>query len=172
LTKLFIAPGRQEDEVKSVQNIILKLFWQEWNEFNTRTELFDANKYIWGSDDIATNRSHFWHKINSYNDTKWLGKLACVVCSKTGGIGNAERSWSSVKTLVSGKRAHLSPETTSKQATIYGAACAERAAIAAFKKPDKDAVFTMWEDVDMDDLGLNKFGFEKKQVERPEPAQK
>ena len=104
-------------------------FWEEWNAFNTRTgDVFDGKKYIWKSKDITTNKSWQWHKINSLCETKVLGKFACRVVSKIIGIGNAERCWGDVKHLKDGKRSHMSSKSISMQATIYGSACAEKAA--------------------------------------------
>jgi hypothetical protein len=82
------------------------------------------------------------------------------VTSKINGIGNAERNWGKVKYLKSGQRAHLSSEMISKQATIYGAASAERAA----KSSHDDAKGTQWEDSDMDSLGLSKFGVDEESL--------
>lgn len=57
----------------------------------------------------------------------WLGKLACRVTSKVGGMGSAERSWGDVKKLKSGQRSHLGAISTNKQATLYGSYCMEAA---------------------------------------------
>ena len=116
---------------------------------------------MWRSADITNNRSHFWHQKYTYVETVWLGKLACRVTSKINGIGNAERNWGNVKFLKSGQRSHLSSEMTSRQATIYGAACARRAA----RKQHPDAPFTMWDDGDLDSLGLNKFGIDERSLQ-------
>jgi hypothetical protein len=59
--------------------------------------------------------------------------------------------------LKDGKRSHLSAEATSRQATVYGSACAEKAEIAR-KSGNKDDEFTMWDDNDMEALGLDAFG--------------
>jgi hypothetical protein len=85
-----------------------------------------------------------------------LGRFASRVTSKIVGIGNAERCRGDVKTLKDGKRSHLTAEATSRQATIYGSTCAEKAQREARYKQNED--FTMWDDKDMDALGLNKFG--------------
>jgi hypothetical protein len=85
-----------------------------------------------------------------------LGRFACRVTSKIAGIGNAERNWGDVKHLKTGSRSHLSSDMISKAATIYGAACAEKAS----KSFHKEEIFTMWDDIDMDNLGLDKFGLD------------
>jgi hypothetical protein len=158
LEKLYVAPKNEPREVKIIfRNKLLNTFWTEWNDFNSRTGIFEASKFFWMSDDIDKNLSHLWHKKNSLVETDWLGKFACRVCSKIAGIGNAERNWGDVKHLKTGQRSHLSSDMISKCATIYGAACAEK----ANRKTHGDDVFTMWEDVDMDHLGLDKFGLTK-----------
>jgi hypothetical protein len=136
---------------------VLNQYWVEWNEFNTRTGKLAASKFFWTSSDIDTNKTWQWHKTNTYFETCFLGKFACRVTSKIAGIGNAERCWGDVKTLKDGKRAHLSSEATSKQATIYGTACAERAEREMQRKRG-DQEFIMWDDVDMDGLGVDKYG--------------
>ena len=137
------------------------IFWTEWHQFQSRSGYFDGGKRMWKSSDITNNRSHFWHQKYTLVETTWLGKLACRVTSKINGIGNAERNWGNVKFLKSGQRSHLSSEMTSKQATIYGAACARRAE----RKQQPNAPFTMWDDGDLDSLGLNKFGVDEKSLQ-------
>jgi hypothetical protein len=105
---------------------------------------------------VTTNQSHFWHKKFSYNETKWLGRFACRCCCKLLGMGNAERCWGVVKQLKDGQRSHLSAAAASKQATIFGAACAERAA--AKPPPAHTSKVTHWEEADMNSLGLTRFG--------------
>jgi hypothetical protein len=57
-----------------------------------------------------------------------------------------------VKQLKSGQRAHMSSDKVSMQATIYGSSQAERS-----RKMANDT-FAMWEDVDMDSMGLDRWG--------------
>jgi hypothetical protein len=94
------------------------------------------------------------------------------VTSKILGIGNAERSWGDVKYLKSGQRSHLSSVQINKQATIYGVACTEKAK----RKAAPDEVFAMWDDTDMDHLGLDKFALatslQVKDEALEEPVQK
>jgi hypothetical protein len=58
--------------------------------------------------------------------------------------------------LKDGQRSHLSAAAASKQATIFGAACAERAA--AKPPPAHTSKVTHWEEADMNSLGLTRFG--------------
>ena len=156
---------RMDDPVKYKQlcSKVLNTYWNEWDGFNTRSGVFDEELPCWSSSDIDNNQTAKWHKCNSFYETEYLGKFACRVTSKIVGIGNAERCWGDVKTLKDGKRAHLSSEATSKQATVYGSACAERAEAERLRK-SKDVEFRMWEDADMDCLGLDKFGMEYDEI--------
>jgi hypothetical protein len=104
---------------------ILGTFWLEFNDFQFRAGVF-ARSYIW-SMKSAENDPHVWHKLNSFPHTEVFGKVACRVCSKALGCGGAERSWAYVKHLKNGKRSHLSAEKSERQATVYGAACMEKA---------------------------------------------
>jgi hypothetical protein len=154
LVKLFVPENLSSEQKQKLKNIMLNTFWDEFDAFSSRSGVYDSEKFIWCSEDIDKNRSHLWHKKYSLTETQWLGKLACRVCSKIAGIGNAERNWGDVKHLKTGQRSHLSSEMISKCATIYGAACAQK----ANRKVHRDDVFTMWDDVDMEHLGLDKFG--------------
>jgi Protein of unknown function (DUF 659) len=155
--KLLVAPDDDAQRYDQSCGSVLNQYWSEWDEFNTRTGKFAATKHFWKSGDIDTNKTWQWHKNNSFYETQFFGKFACRVTSKIAGIGNAERCWGDVKTLKDGKRSHLSSGATSKQATIYGSACAERAEREMLRKRH-DQEFTMWDDIDMDALGLQRFG--------------
>jgi hypothetical protein len=81
-----------------------------------------------------------------------LGRVACRVTSKILGIGSAERAWGAVKHLKTGKRAHLGSEATKMQATIFGAACIEKARALKVKK---EKSLELWTDDDVEfQLGL------------------
>jgi hypothetical protein len=160
LVKLVVLPNNtheiDSDDYKRFEASVVTKYWVEWEEFNTRSFRFMSDKACWLSSDIDENRTAQWHKTNSWYETSYLGRFACRVTSKIVGIGNAERCWGDVKTLKDGKRSHLTAEATSRQATIYGTACAEKAQRKMQYKSGED--FTMWDDKDMDALGLDKFG--------------
>ena len=48
-----------------------------------------------------------------------LGFVGCHVTSKLCGIGPAERSWGRVKNIKTGKRSHMSGESTEKRSILY-----------------------------------------------------
>lgn len=108
-------------------NMALNTFWTEYGQFDSRTgPVYEHRSYIWASLDMLRH-SHVWHKTHTLPYTQVLGRLACRVCSKILGIGQAERSWGDVKHLKTNQRSHLSSEAVKMQATIYGASCAQKA---------------------------------------------
>ena len=91
-----------------------------------------------------------WHKLYSIPFTKVFGKVACRVCSKPLGCGQAERNWGALKHLKTGKRSHLSAEKAERQATVYGAASIEKSrAVAAEEERNGWLVESRWTDADI-----------------------
>jgi len=88
------------------------------------------------------------------------GKVACRVCSKPLGCGQAERNWGALKHLKTGKRSHLSAEKAERQATVYGAACIEKSrAIQAAEERGGFILETRWTDADIAvQMGLESWG--------------
>jgi hypothetical protein len=105
--------------------IIIQTFWREFDDFQTKRGSY-SRSYIWQANEIKEGNCHLWHKLYSFKFTKVLGRVACRVCSKPLGCGQAERNWGALKHLKTGKRSHLSSEKAEKQATIYGSACIEK----------------------------------------------
>jgi hypothetical protein len=88
-------------------------------------------------------------------DSQVLGKVACRILSALLGIGIAERAWGAVKHLKTGSRSHLGAEATRMQATIFGAACIEKARVL---KAQKELSMELWNDNDVEfQLGLENF---------------
>jgi len=149
---------------------LLDKFWTEYEDFQSKSGKFGGRDYIWNSSDLRNGDSHLWHKKYSMPYTQYFGRFACRVCSKILGIGSAERNWGEVKHLKTEKRSHLSSDRTKKQATIFGADCAERARIAMGSKKsqeDNDGEFFVWDDTDFDaELGFDSESFlaEKKNL--------
>jgi hypothetical protein len=71
------------------------------------------------SQDVVKGHSYLWHEKYSLRSTKVLGFVACRVTSKLCGIGAAERCWGGVKQIKTGKRSHLSSESTEKRSIIF-----------------------------------------------------
>jgi hypothetical protein len=142
---------------------LLNKYWNEWDSFNSRSGPFQSDKPCWSSGNIDNNATAKWHKTNSWYKTEYLGKFACRVTSKIVGIGNAERCWGDLKTLKTGKRSHLSSAATSKAATVYGTACADKAEKESQYR-NRDEGFTMWDDKDIEALGLGTFGITTEEI--------
>jgi len=122
-----------QDEVhqanSSAQSKMLDTFWSEYKDFQSKSGKFGGCEYIWNSLDLRNGDLHLWHKKYCVLYTSYFGKFACCVCSKIHGIGSVEHNWGDVKHLKTEKRSHLSADWTKKQATIFGADCAEHAYI-------------------------------------------
>jgi hypothetical protein len=99
------------------------------HHFHSKCGPYANRKHIWVSQDLTDGNSHLSHKNNSLRYTAILGKLACLVCSKSLGIGSTERSWGDVKHLKTDKRSKLSDVSTKIQSTIFGASCVEQSRI-------------------------------------------
>ena len=154
IVKLLMPLNLTDEEATAWKAHKINKFWDEYEDFSNKTGTVfgPAHAHIWASNDIKENRSHMWHKKYSLKDTEVLGPLACRGCSKLTGMGNAERNWAAVKHLKDGKRSHLSPAMVTMQATVYGAACAERVALE--NKFREHQCVTSWEDKDLERLGL------------------
>jgi len=158
--KLYLQSGTFDGDDEKRDNVV-NVFWREFENFQAQTGIFGGGRsYIWtSSTDLAEGNSHLWHKMYSYRYTICLGQFACRVTSKVLGIGAAERNWGEVKHLKTDKRSHLGGDRTKKQATIFGADCAERAKIqrAAIQKGNQtDDQFMFWDEEDFDQaLGID-----------------
>ena len=130
---------------------MLNVYREEFRWFTSRLQCYD-DESIWSEKHNANleyGRSHFWHQQHSLDCTKYLGKLACKVCSKIVGIGSAERNWKSVTHLKTGKRANLSAEKVKMAGTVYGTAKIQEARALEIGNPESNAV--LWEDADLND---------------------
>ena len=56
----------------------------------------------------------------SLQETKVLGKLACLVLSKILGIRTAKQNWKQVKYIKLGQRSSTGTEKVKKQTALYG----------------------------------------------------
>jgi hypothetical protein len=95
-------------------------FFDEHQKFVNQTGIL-YNDIMW----YAAGKSDFvvacrWHHTWTLPRTKVLGKLACLVLSKSLGIGTAERNWKQVKKIKYGDRANLGNKVTAKITNVYG----------------------------------------------------
>jgi hypothetical protein len=154
ISKMFYPIG--DDELGRT----IQTFWREFDDFQTKRGPSYSRAFIWNSDEIKQGNCHLWHKLYSIPFTKVFGKVACRVCSKPLGCGQAERNWGALKHLKTGKRSHLSAEKAERQATVYGAACIEKSrAIQAAEERGGFILETRWTDADIAvQMGLESWG--------------
>jgi hypothetical protein len=132
----------------------IETFWREFNEFQTKQGPGYSRHYIWNVSEIKEGKCHLWHKLYSLKFTEVFGKVACRVCSKPLGCGQAERNWGALKHVKSGKRSHMSSDKAERLATVFGAACIDR--MRAMEASEE--VEFHWTDADFEvDLGLENW---------------
>jgi hypothetical protein len=137
---------------------VIQTFWREFDDFQTKRGPSYSRAYIWQANEIKEGNCHLWHKLYSLKFTTVFGKVACRVCSKPLGCGQAERNWGALKHLKTGKRSHLSGEKAEKQATIYGAACIDKMRALSAHEEKNGIVSSRWTDADMAfDMGLENW---------------
>ncbi len=108
---------------------IIDIFWDEFDAFQNVTGTFGKRPGQFTTLDALQGRSYLWHKKYSLPHTKVLGFVACRTTSKLTGIGAAERAWGDTKYIKSGKRSHLSGESTEKRSILYTSARIDEARI-------------------------------------------
>lgn len=152
ITKLFV-PRHLVDDARDVkQSELIDTFHAEYDSFTTKSGENYTKRHIWVTAAKSDNVAHQWH-LRYSGHTVVLGRLACHVCSKIGGIGNAERSWKAVKKVKKG-RYTLGNEKAKKQATISSNYMAQRN---DWKRKVSQTAGTLWEESDFLTLKLNKF---------------
>lgn len=148
-------PMREEE-----LGIIIATFWREFDDFQTKRGPSYSRAWVWESNEVKEGNCHIWHKLYSVPFTKVFGKVACRVCSKPLGCGQAERNWGALKHLKSNKRAHISASKAQKQATVYGGACIERSRAAHAAEESTGVLLeSRWTDADIVlQVGLETWG--------------
>jgi hypothetical protein len=139
---------------------VIQTFWSEFDDFQTKRGPSFSRPFIWESNEIKKGACHVWHKLYSAPFTKVFGIVACRVCSKPLGCGQAERNWGALKHLKTGKRSHLSADKAQKQATVYGASCIDkRRSVEAAEESGGFCLANRWTDADLAiDMGLESWG--------------
>ena len=108
---------------------IIDTFWNEFKSFQQCTHPF-AEPSRWATVDVTQGNSFLWHEKYSLPYTIVLGFVGCHVTSKLCGIGPAERSWGRVKNIKTGKRSHMSGESTEKREEEYFVCLSKDTAVA------------------------------------------
>jgi len=119
ITKLLLDPACVGNERTIQRARLIDTFMEEYGDFTNRRSVFGRdNIWIMAADDHC--KAYRWHYKCSYQQTKVLGKLACLVLSKILGTGTAERNWKQVKAVKSGQRVNTTIDKTRKQVLVYG----------------------------------------------------
>ena len=124
--------GKSEDE-------IVELFFEEFAAFQKQQPPFHL-AYRWNSSYAQKGKSWLWHEQYSLPYTFVLGFVGCRTTSKGGGIGACERNWGDVKCVKTGKRSHMSGESTEKRAILYSSALVNTARVRRKELERIDAV--------------------------------
>lgn len=125
--KLHKAPcPNKHPDLPDTEDAIVELFFTEFKSFRKKQAPFDK-EYRWNSAMTLKGESYRWHEEYSLPYTIVLGFVAARVCSKLLGIGPCERSWGDVKNIKTGKRAHISGDSTEKRAIVYSTALMDTA---------------------------------------------
>jgi hypothetical protein len=101
-------------------------FWVEHRDFTLKLNKF-ADPDLWiiaANPMVAANK---WWSTYGLTRSEVLGCVACVVTSKTLGIGSAERHWKIIKAAKREQQARNTTEKCKKSALVYGAAMQQRA---------------------------------------------
>jgi len=118
ITKLLVDPSLVGHAWTIQRAELIDTFMEEYVDFTNRRGVFARdNILIMAADDNC--KAYRWHFKYSCQQTKVLGKLACLVLSKILGIVTAEQNWKQVKAVKSGQRVNTSIDKTRKQVLIY-----------------------------------------------------
>ncbi len=118
IKKLIVNPMLVGDEKSLHLSKYIGTFWNEYDDFVNMRGCF-SHKYMWDTAWGDNVKAYRWHQRYSLQETKVLGKLACLVLSKILGIGTAEQNWKQVKYIKSGLRRHTDTDKVKKQAALW-----------------------------------------------------
>lgn len=153
IVKLLLKKGLVDGAKDAEEARMIHLFWKEYGNFKSHTGAY-SRKHMWITAAANTTIAYEWHRDYSLSYTKVLGPLACLVCSKIGGIGSAERNWKAVKRVKS-HRYTLGNEKSKKQSTIASTYSAQKN---EKRRVNDNKAGKLWEEKDFVTLGLDKFG--------------
>lgn len=122
ITKLHIAPNPNFKVSNEENDMIIDIFWKEFDQFQNKTGCFGQRPGRFLLPDALNGNSYLWHELYSLPYTRVLGFVACRVTSKRLGIGSAERSWADVKQIKDGKRSNLGGSSLEKRAILFTSA--------------------------------------------------
>ena len=148
---------------------IIDTYWNEFKSFQQQSYPF-AEPSRWATADVTQGNSFLWHEKYSLPYTVVLGFVACRTTAKLCGIGAAERSWGGVKQIKTGKRSHMSGESTEKRSILYVSAkiAQSRVQCDRLEKLDATGNNAMFGDDDINfDMQLEQFGVDMGALKEP-----
>jgi hypothetical protein len=153
IKKLILNPMLVGEEKSLHLSKAIKTFWNEYDNFVNMRSCF-SHQYMWDAARGDDTKAYQWHQRYSLQGTKVLGKLACLVLSKTLGIGTAKQNWKQVKYIKLGLRSSTGTEKVTKQTALYGQyqqikACAQQTKLSSADK--------LWEESDFKLLKMDKY---------------
>jgi hypothetical protein len=95
-------------------------FFDEHQKFVNQTGILTSATMWYAAWSCVFVIACHWHHTWTLPRTKVLGKLACLVLSKSLGIGTAKHNWKQVKKIKYGDCANLGNKVTAKITNIYG----------------------------------------------------
>ncbi len=107
VAKLHILPNPNPKTSEEPLEIILDIFWKEFDDFQNMTGPYGYHPGRCFTPDSLNGNFSVWHCLYSLPYTYVLGFAACQVTSKRLKIGSAESSWSDGKQLKAGKLSNL-----------------------------------------------------------------
>jgi hypothetical protein len=118
--KLLVPENLTSTERKECLADMTTKIFDEHQKFVNQTGILNSDT-MW----YAAGRSDFvvachWRYTGTLSRTKVLGKLACLVLSKTLVIGTAERNWKQVKKIKYRDCPNLGNKVTAKITNVYG----------------------------------------------------
>ena len=118
ITKLLLDPGLVGNNRKIERAKMIDTFLEEYGNFTNRHGVF-AWDNIWIIAVDENVKAYRWHYKYSYQQTKVLGRLACLMLSKILVIGTTKRNWKQVKAMKSGQQVNTSIDRARKQVSNY-----------------------------------------------------
>ena len=118
ITKILLDSGLVGNDRNIERAKLIDIFLEEYSNFTNRHGVF-AQDNIWIIAADENVKAYQWHYKYSYQQTKVLGRLACLVLSKILDIGTTKRNGKQVKAVKSGQRVNTSIDRARKQVLIY-----------------------------------------------------
>jgi len=156
-------PNTHPDIARMTPADIIDTFWNEFKSFQQCTHPF-AEPSRWATADVTQGNSFLWHE----NDSVWICGVSCYIQALWDRY--AERSWGGVKNIKTGKRLHMSGESTEKRSILYVSAKIQQSRIMCdqLEKLDATGNNAMFGDDDINfDMQLERFDVDTGALKEP-----